>query len=136
MAEVKKFTDSGSSLTPDKIASMLFTLHARAHVLHLQTTSYAHHKALNKLYTGLEESKDVICEYLLGVQAPKRFGTITIEQPGGYSEAAVNKLIADGWQFTVDICDYARKNNYEELANLASNLQGTFVSVKYLLTLK
>lgn len=136
MAEIKKLPDTDNRLTPDKIAGVLFTLHARAHVLHLQTTSFAHHKALDKLYSGLEDSRDTILEYLLGIQAPKRFGNITIEQPGMYSEAAVTKLVNDCWQFTLDLCSYARTNNLEQLCNLASDLQGLVVKVKYLLTLK
>lgn len=125
-----------SVLTPDSIVAKLFSLHARAHYFHLQTTSYAMHKNLNKLYQALEDSKDAIAEYLLGVQAPKRFGTIAIEPPGVYSESAVTQLLNEGFDFTVSLCQYADLKGYEQLCNLASDLQGSFVSSKYFATLK
>ena len=41
------------SLTPEYIQGKLFHLSDAAHKLHLDTESYAEHKALGKLYEGL-----------------------------------------------------------------------------------
>jgi len=123
-------------LTPDSIAATLFWMHDTAHVFHLQTTSYAQHKMLDGLYTGMVDFKDSICEYLLGVQAPKRFGHITVDTIPVYSEMAVTKFLDTGFQFSISLCEYADQKGYEQLCNLSSELQGLFVKSKYLNTLK
>lgn len=124
-----------TGMTPDGIASKLFSYHAKAHFLHLQTMSFAKHKMLDELYSSIDGLKDSICEYLLGCQAPKRFGTITIEQVGSYSDAEVTKFLDEGFAFTVKLCDYAETKGYEQLCNLSSELQGSFKKAKYLNTL-
>ena len=125
-----------SGMSPDSIASKLFNMHTKAHFYHLQTTSFAQHKMLKGLYKDLENSKDAISEYLLGIQAPKRFGTLTTEAVEPFSEECVAKLLDEGFSFTISLCDYAQQRGLEELCNLSSNLQGTFAKAKYLNTLK
>lgn len=123
-------------MTPDSIISKLFNLHSKAHFYHLQTTSFAQHNMLDALYKDLVESKDAIAEYLLGIQAPKRFGSLTTEAVEPFSEEAVTKLIEDGLQFTINLCNYAEQKGLEELCNLSSNLQGSFAKARYFNTLK
>jgi len=123
-------------MNPDMIMSKLFNMYTKAHFYHLQTTTLAQHKMLNKLYEALEEHKDSICEYLLGVQAPKRFGALATEAVEPFSEEAVAKFLDEGFGFTVALCDYANTKGLEELCNLSSNLQGSFAKAKYLNTLK
>ena len=125
-----------NTLTPDEIMNTLFTMHKVAHYYHLQTTSYAQHKALDSLYDGLQNSKDAICEYLLGIQAPRRFGALRTENPPMFSDSNLNKFIDDGIEFSVNLCNYGKEKGWEQLTNLASELQGLLVSTKYLLTLK
>ena len=127
---------SSMGMTPDTIVSKLFNLHSKAHFYHLQTTSFAQHNMLDSLYKDLVESKDAIAEYLLGIQAPKRFGTITSEAIEAFSEEAVAKLIEEGFQFTISLCSYAEQRGLEELCNLSSNLQGSFAKARYFNTLK
>jgi hypothetical protein len=90
---------------------------------------------LDDVYNSLVDSKDAISEYLLGVQAPQRFTNITIEQPGVFSPEAVTTLLDDIFNFTVTLIDYADSKNLEQLANLASDLQGVAARAKYLNTL-
>jgi len=135
MADIKKLTDS-TSLSPDIIMNRLFSDHSKAHYYHLQATSYAQHKMLRKLYEALEDSKDAICEYLLGMQAPKRFGMMTSEPVPAFSDAVLTRFLEDGCKFTMQIIEYAKSKNWEQLANLASDLQGEWVKAKYLNTLK
>lgn len=123
------------TMTPDSIMSKLFNMHTKAHFYHLQTTSFAQHKMLNELYDDLLESKDGISEYLLGIQAPKRFGALTTEAVEPFSPEAVTKFLDEGFQFTVALCGYAEQRNLEELCNLSSNLQGSFAKARYLNTL-
>ncbi len=133
--DIKTAAGKKQGLTPDDIAGRLFSFHDRAHFFHLQTLSFAQHKMLDELYKDLVESKDTICEFLLGVQAPKRFGGITIEQPGEFSAEAINTFLQDGFDFSMQLCSYAEDNNLEELCNLASDLQELFTKAKYLNTL-
>lgn len=126
---------SSSVLTPEKIVSILFQAHTQFHFYHLQTTSYAQHKALDGFYTALIDYKDNISEFLLGVQAPKRFSTITTGPIISYSLPNINKSLDVLFEFTQDLCDYADKQNFEQLCNLSSELQGDVIKTKYLLTL-
>ena len=125
-----------SGMNPDMIMSKLFNMHTKAHFYHLQTTSFAQHNMLKGLYEDLEGSKDAISEYLLGIQAPKRFGGLASEAVEPFSEGTVAKFLDEGFGFTVALCDYANTKGLEELCNLSSNLQGSFAKAKYLNTLK
>jgi hypothetical protein len=125
-----------SGMNPDMIMSKLFNMHTKAHFYHLQTTSFAQHNMLDALYKDLIESKDAISEYLLGVQAPKRFGTLTTEAVEPFSEEAVARFLDEGFGFTVALCDYGDQRKLEELCNLASELQGSFSKAKYFNTFK
>ena len=136
MADIKKLGESSTGMTPDDIMNRLFNDHSKAHYYHLQTTSYAQHKMLNELYEALEDSKDAICEYLLGIQAPKRFGSRTSDTVPAFSDSTLSKFLDDGFKFTVQLIEYAKSKNLEQLANLASELQGVWVKAKYLNTLK
>ena len=127
---------SNSNLTPEKIISTLFQAHNQFHFYHLQTTSFAEHKALDEMYNGLVDYKDSISEYLLGIQAPKRFSNLETSIILPYSSSNVTKSIEDLFQFTKDLCEYADKLNLEQLCNLSSELQGLTIRIKYLLTLK
>lgn len=123
-----------SSLNPDRILSMLFYFHSQAHFNHLQTTSFAAHKALDELYTSLVDFKDAIAELLLGYMAPKRFGgieTIPIKKDMNDIELVVR--IAD---FADKLYEYGESMEWWELSNKAADLSGLAQKVKYLLTLK
>ena len=66
-------------ITPELIVSKLFNFHNKAHFLHLNADTIGKHILLDALYKDLVEHKDSIAEFLLGVQAPKRLGTFTLE---------------------------------------------------------
>lgn len=134
MADIKKFPDS--TLTPDSIMNMLFRMDSVAEYYHLQTGSYAQHKMLDELHSAIEDSKDAICEYLLGVQAPKKFGPLSCSYSETFSDSNLSKFLDQGFKFTVDLCSYAESKGQEELCNLSSNLQGAWAKAKYLNTLK
>lgn len=122
-------------LTPEIVAGKLFSFHDTAHFLHLQTSSFAEHKALDEVYHELVDLKDSISEYILGVQAPKRFGVIKIDQPPAYSPANVQSFAKEMFDFSVQLCDWADEKHLEELCNLSSDLQKVAAKLKYLLTL-
>lgn len=122
------------SLNTDVIVGKLFSYHNQAHFLHLQTNSYAEHKALDNLYSSLEELKDSIAELLLGYDSPKRLGKLNIYPIDYFNNPS--ELVNDLFNFTVNLCEYAKSINLEELCNLASELQNITLKTKYFLTLK
>ncbi len=128
---IKKVT-----LTPDTIMNMLFRMDSTAEYYHLQTTSYAQHKMLDELHESIEEHKDSICEYLLGIQAPKKFGPLTQNYNEVFSTGNLDKFLDEIFKFSVSLCSYAKEHNLEQLCNLGSELQGSAAKAKYLNTLK
>ena len=64
MLKIKK--EGNNEMTPEYIVGKLFSFHNVAHKFHLDTKSFACHKALNKLYTELVDFKDDIAELLIG----------------------------------------------------------------------
>lgn len=54
-------------MTIAEFGSSLFEIRIVGHVAHLQTTSYAQHKALDELYNGVVEYADRILETYQGI---------------------------------------------------------------------
>lgn len=65
MATMLKIKKEGE-MTPEYIQGKLFSLASAAHKYHLDTKSYPEHKALDKLYSPLDEFKDSLSELLMG----------------------------------------------------------------------
>jgi hypothetical protein len=123
------------SCTPETIKGKLFSLEISAHSLHLDTRSYAEHKALQKLYEGIGDSKDSILEILMGYQNGKRIGKATIDPFPTYSQEAVTELVKEGIKFAYDLEMWAESKKYCDLSNKAQELSGLFASTQYMLTL-
>ena len=51
-----------------KVVSMLFNARTNAHIAHLQTRSYAQHKALDEFYTEILDIADRFAESAQGTQ--------------------------------------------------------------------
>lgn len=124
------------TLTPDMIAGKLFSFHNIAHFYHLQTTVFSQHKFLDKLYKELVDHKDSICEFLLGIQAPKRFSNLSLDEVPAFTEQNLAKFIEEGCEFSKRLCNYGREVGYEQLTNLASELQGSFTKARLFMTYK
>jgi hypothetical protein len=75
------------TLTAEIIKGKLFSFQNSAHSLHLDTRSYAEHKALQKLYEGIDGIKDDIIEVLMGYQNGKRIGKAKLDEFPTYSNA-------------------------------------------------
>lgn len=129
-------TTKTQTFGPEYIVGKLFSFHNKAHLFHLQTTTYGNHKLLDTLYNALVDSKDAIAEYLLGVQVPTRFGMITMDPVESYNDSALLRFLDEGFDFTVRLCEYAKMRNLEQLANLASELQGAFNKARLFTTYK
>ncbi len=123
----------GGKMTPDRVISRLFYFHDQAHFNHLQTTSYARHKALDKLYSGLEEFKDGITELLLGYIVPKRIGDI--ERIAIDKKMTDETLLDELCKFADELYEYGEQTKWWALSNQAADLSGLGYKTKYLLTL-
>jgi hypothetical protein len=59
-------SESKSKVTVQDFVSILFDIHTNIHIAHLQTSSYAEHKALDELYTEIVELRDRFIESYQG----------------------------------------------------------------------
>lgn len=123
------------TITPEIIKGKLFSFQNSAHSLHLDTRSYAEHKALQKLYEGIDDIKDSILEILMGYQNGKRVGKAKLDEFPIYSQESVTALVKEGISFSYDLEMWAEDKKYCDLSNKAQELSGLFANVQYLLTL-
>lgn len=104
---------------------MLFQSRDMMHLQHLNTTSYAEHKALNAYYDGILDLTDKFTEVYFG-----RFKRVEIVIPEAKIEDAVSHMKA--MQALVD----GERNNYpSELQNIMDEMLGLINQTLYLLTL-
>jgi DNA-binding ferritin-like protein len=120
-----------SSLTIEIIAAKLTYFHEQLHLLHWQTTSYAEHKALGKLYEYVQDFKDGVVEKIMGYTG-KRPGLYKIEP---LTNCKPEQCVSDLMSFASDLKMYGEKNSFHDVCNLADALSGEAAKTKYLLTL-
>lgn len=102
-------------------------LHAgtSGHLLHLQTRSYAQHKALDDFYSALPDLADSLIEAYQG-----KYGLV-LDYPSGYSVPT-----GDPVQFVSELSDYVTANRGNvgadsELQNLIDEIQSLIDSTIY-----
>ena len=107
----------------------LLALADSVHVAHWNTTSYAEHKALGKLYEGLRDGLDTFVETYQGIK-----GRIQVR---GIAQIEVKP--------SLDLCDeiqskitelYKETKGHKDLENILADLDGLVNHTKYLLALK
>ena len=118
-------------LNLETIAGKLTYFHEQLHLLHWQTTSYAKHKALGKIYEYVQDFKDGVIEKLMGYTG-KRPGIYKIDALNATDPTAVVTALMD---FASNLKKYAESNSFHDIANLADALSGEAAKTKYLLTL-
>lgn len=112
-------------MTPGKFIGMLFQSRDIMHLAHLQTTSFAEHKALNGYYDGILELTDNFSEVYFG-----RFKRVEIVVPEAKVMSAVEHL--KEMQSLVE----GERNNYtSELQNIMDEMLSLINKTLYLLTL-
>ena len=112
-------------MTPGKFIGTLFQSRDAMHIAHLQTTSFAEHKALNGYYDGILELTDTFTETYVG-----RFKRVEIVIPEAKNMDAITHL--KEMQSTID----SERNNYpSELQNILDEMLGLINKTLYLLTL-
>jgi hypothetical protein len=122
---------SSEGLTLESIAAKLTYFHEQLHLLHWQSTSYAEHKALGKLYEYVQDFKDEVIEKLMGY---------TSKRPAPYKiDPLVNctamSCVESLCNFASSLKMYGEKNSFHDVCNLADSLSGEAAKTKYLLTL-
>ena len=123
--------EASSDLSVEGIAAKLSYFHEQLHLLHWQTTSYAEHKSLGKLYEYVQSFKDEVIEKVMGYTG-KRPAAFKIDPLTNCTpESCVNDLM----MFASKLKAYGDVNNYHDLGNLADSLSGEAAKTKYLLTL-
>jgi DNA-binding ferritin-like protein len=122
---------SSGDMSLESIASKLTYFHEQLHLLHWQTTSYAQHKALGKLYEYIQDFKDGVIEKLMGYTG-KRPGAYKIDPLGNSNATAI---VSELMSFSSSLKSYAESNGYHDISNLADALSGEAAKTKYLLTL-
>ncbi len=112
-------------MTPSKFIGMLFQSRDMMHIAHLQTTSFAEHKALNGYYDGILELTDNFTEVYFG-----RFKRVEIVIPESKNMSAVEHL--KEMQSLID----GERNNYpSEIQNIMDEMLSLINKTLYLLTL-
>ena len=122
---------NGGELSLESIAAKLTYFHEQLHLFHWQTTSYAKHKALGKMYEYVQDFKDGIVEKLMGYTG-KRPGAYKIEP---LTDCTAEQCVSDIMSFATSLKMYGEKNAYHDVCNLADALSGEAAKTKYLLTL-
>ena len=118
-------------LNLETIAGKLTYFHEQLHLTHWQTTSYAEHKALGKLYEYVQDFKDGVIEKLMGYTG-KRPTPYKIEP---LINCTGNECVSNILSFASSLKSYGEANSYHDIANLADALSGEAAKTKYLLTL-
>jgi len=105
-------------------------LHAatNGHILHLQTKSYAEHKALQKYYEELPDAVDAIIEQYQGA-----YQTI-IEYPSTYEPPKADALQEVTYIRDFIVANRAVVGQYTSLQNEVDNLMSIVESTMYKLT--
>ena len=99
-------------------------------LIHWNTTSYAEHKAIGKLYDSLADLTDTLAETYMGMYG--RFGNI----PCSHGDA-----LPDGVSYVAELADYIGSMRLElpndtQLQNIVDEIAATVDQTNYLLTLK
>ena len=117
-------------MTPNELIITLLNSATVAHVLHLQTRSYAEHKALQGLYSDLPDLVDSVVEAWQG-----RNGAI-MDYPQQVVNVAVEGTALEFVKYLKDIVDENRDGlgDESEIQNLVDGIAELIDSTLYKLT--
>lgn len=123
-----------SSLTLETIAGKLSYFYEQLHLLHFQTTSFAEHEALGKIYDKVGDFQDEIVEKIMGYSG-KRIKAFKIDALKDYSGGMPNTVVRELVKFAKDLQDFGEDNNMPDIENVAQSLSGEAAQTLYRLTL-
>ena len=116
-----------------ELASKLFNMRTQFHIYHLQTDSYARHKALNQLYDNVLDKADTIIETLQGkldsvFKGYKSYPYLEDDSVESYIKDCINYL--EGYRNGLP------KPKFDNIDNQIQTLIDDLEQTLYLLTLK
>ena len=112
-------------MAPAKIMGLLFQSRDAMHIAHLQTTSYAEHKALGMYYDKILDLTDSFTEKFFG-----RNGRVELIIPEAKNQDAATHL-----KELRAVMEAERDNYSSDLQNIMDEMIGLVNEVLYLLTL-
>ena len=112
-------------MTPSKFIVELFHSRDTMHIAHLQTTSFAEHKALNAYYDNILDLTDKFIEAYFG-----RFKRVEIVIPEAKIQGSTEHL-----KESQQLIDGERANYPSELQNIMDEMLALVDKTLYLLTL-
>jgi Family of unknown function (DUF5856) len=115
-------------VTPDVVARKLYALDVLAHANHVNTRSYAAHKAFGNFYEFTSEFKDRIIEHMMGKGKLVSVKVAMIE--------VGDDVVAEADAMAAMVLDYARMCNDEAMINMAAEFAEAVGDLKYMLMLK
>jgi len=125
---------SGSGLTLETIAGKLSYFYEQLHLLHFQTTSFAEHEALGKIYDKVGDFQDEIVEKIMGYTG-KRIKAFKIDVLKDYTSGMPNQVVRELVKFAKDLEEFGEANNMPDIENVAQSLSGEAAQTLYRLTL-
>lgn len=116
-----------------ELASKLFHMRTQFHIYHLQTNSYAKHKALNNLYNNVLDKADTIIETLQGklgsnIRGYKSYPYLEDDSVESYIKDCISYL--EGYRNSLP------KPKFDNIDNQIQTLIDDLEQTLYLLTLK
>lgn len=122
-------------MTCEQIATRLSFFYEQLHLLHLQTPSYAEHKALNFLYDCIAEVKDDALEKIMGYKG-EPIKVYPLSPLSTYTPDYARVVVKQVKEFSNQLSEYAEHYKMPDIKNIADELSGKAAKTLYLLTLK
>lgn len=121
----------------DLFLDMMFHTADQTHVWHLQTKSYAMHKALNGYYDGIRAQTDRFAEAAMGYMGKSLSADGKVSLQGYKDEKQVMNHIMAVCTYCNDLYSELKgQKNSEHLLAIVDDIKELLATTKYLLTLK
>ena len=130
----KDMLSKDSGLTLESIAGKLSFSYEQLHLLHFQTTSFAEHEALGKIYDKVGDFQDEIIEKIMGYSG-KRVRAYKIDALRDYSSGMPTQVVKELVTFAKQLEEFGEVNNMPDIENVAQSLSGEAAQTLYRLTL-
>lgn len=124
----------GNALTLETIAGKLSYFYEQLHLLHFQTTSFAEHEALGKIYDRVGDFQDEIVEKIMGYTG-RRIKAYKIDVLKDYSSGMPNQVVKELVSFAKQLEEFGEANKMPDIENVAQSLSGEAAQTLYRLTL-
>jgi DNA-binding ferritin-like protein len=121
-------------LNLETIAGKLSYFYEQLHLLHFQTTSFAEHEALGKIYDKVGDFQDEIIEKIMGYTG-RRVKAYKIDALKDYTSGASVQTVKELVSFAKSLEEFAEANNMPDIENVAQSLSGEAAQTLYRLSL-